>query len=725
MALNFLKFKNEPISEIEVDENSISIPSKSILDVSFDGISIGPNQHFLEQFLPKFKDSKDHLIVFTGPSNGGKTFSLFGGKDNLGLLPKLTEQAFFEKKKVYITALEMYQTDLYDILGNGKKIIHRSKAKVLEITVDDDDLAEENVLLEKLVKFFFSLLKQRKTAATYKNLNSSRSHLILSLFVAEANYDFDTEQNEESTEHFLNDFNVQKLIFCDLCGNERVTETQATGTRLAEANIINTDLMFFWTWIRGISKGVHVSERNSSLTFLLSKMLRGHGKVQTVLINCVDGDDLTNVNEALKNSRFTDSAFTRLSTRKSLLPQNMQQNNQQKGYVDISKEELEELYTKINSLERENEMLRNSVENMADNTQSQLQTLTEDLRQRTNKLATYISKYEALNVSCNELIDSNEYLRDENEKLKQRIEGLVKTQSLHVIKGNTPLSKQNNTSSVISKFKNGKNSSKAQLEDENRLRSSSKFNIKAQTKTPVSLAVEDPNGKRTLLYQGFATPTKTGGTAVTFETITYAEERLFEDDEPEIVDKYHFNDQMMATSSSSSSSLSESHHSSKFEFEEDDIDVGITKTPEMRSKQEKIAAEQSQMKSVAMIFSPDPRFNQQQKEEEFDKEPKQESQQVEQIMEIMDETPKKHIGGPNSKYSQFMKHGTPLKNSPLRNQINVFSEETVLAKEISITTEMDIFSPAISNVDFGKSTDKFNIDVDVEIETPIKMAPDL
>ena len=112
--------------------------------------------------------------------------------------------------------------------------------------------------------------KARAVGCHNMNEHSSRSHLVVGLRV-------------EGTNVATGAKSRGKLHMIDLAGSERVGKTDATGTRLKEAQAINKSLSALGDVInalavRGKKKG-HVPFRNSKLTFLLENSLGGDSKV--------------------------------------------------------------------------------------------------------------------------------------------------------------------------------------------------------------------------------------------------------------------------------------------------------------------------------------------------------------------------------------------------------------------------------------------------------------
>jgi kinesin family member C2/C3 len=113
--------------------------------------------------------------------------------------------------------------------------------------------------------------KGRSTFATDMNDHSSRSHLILSLYVRT-----DNKLTGEKT--------ASKLHLIDLAGSERVSRSNAMGERLREAQNINTSLSALGDVIQSLKQHLaHIPYRNCKLTRILSDSLGGKSKTLLVV----------------------------------------------------------------------------------------------------------------------------------------------------------------------------------------------------------------------------------------------------------------------------------------------------------------------------------------------------------------------------------------------------------------------------------------------------------
>ncbi|GLC37409.1 hypothetical protein PLESTM_000580500 [Pleodorina starrii] len=220
-------------------------------------------------------DGFNVAIMAYGQTGSGKTFTMEGPEGNPGVnlraladLFKLAE----ERSAVFTTTfsasvLEIYNEQIYDLLVSGAQ-----DGDKLDVKQGSDGMYVPGLKLEEVhnmgeVTAMISRGKSnRSTFATNMNEHSSRSHLVLSVYV--------------NCVSKLNGTALRgKLHLIDLAGSERLSRTGAQGDRLKEAQAINKSLSALGDVIQALQqRNAHIPYRNSKLTRLLEDSLGGNSK---------------------------------------------------------------------------------------------------------------------------------------------------------------------------------------------------------------------------------------------------------------------------------------------------------------------------------------------------------------------------------------------------------------------------------------------------------------
>lgn len=184
---------------------------------------------------------------------------------------------------IWITFVEIYNELVYDLLKPSKSSSISSVAgaalkdkKSLKISGNCGKVFINGVTsvcvknsLEAL-KLLRGGLQKVAYASTSINSNSSRSHCIF--FVDVLKYYRSGVITETSYK------------FCDLAGSERLDKTGNIGSRLKEAQRINTSLMVLGRCLDAANKSDRIPYRESKLTTLLQAALQGKEKL-TMIVN--------------------------------------------------------------------------------------------------------------------------------------------------------------------------------------------------------------------------------------------------------------------------------------------------------------------------------------------------------------------------------------------------------------------------------------------------------
>ncbi|OXB62837.1 hypothetical protein ASZ78_008055 [Callipepla squamata] len=158
---------------------------------------------------------------------------------------------------------------------------------------------------EEAFEAFWKGQKKRRIANTQLNRESSRSHGVFFIKLAQAPLDADGDNVLQEKEQIT----LSQLSLVDLAGSERTNRTKAEGNRLREAGNINQSLMTLRTCIEVLREnqmcGTNkiVPYRDSKLTHLFKNYFDGEGKVRMIV--CVN-PKAEDYEESLQVMRFAE-----------------------------------------------------------------------------------------------------------------------------------------------------------------------------------------------------------------------------------------------------------------------------------------------------------------------------------------------------------------------------------------------------------------------------------
>ena len=290
---------------------------------------------FQEIGLPlvkKFLSGYNSTIFAYGQTGTGKTHTIIGPleslfddkNENFGLIPNVLNFLFEQKeeaKKIIkesskekvekidyslsCSCIEIYNEQLIDLLNNNSQF---DKAdEILKIREDPkkgmyiENLTEQEIDSAKKAKeLLISGFKNRHVASTSMNRESSRSHLIYTLFL--------------STELEIGDgvliMRSSRMHLVDLAGSERQKYTNTQGQRIKEAGNINKSLSILGNVINAViefneGKTKFVPFRDSKLTYYLKDSIGGNSK--TVIIGNIS-QSYIQINETQSTLNFIQRA---------------------------------------------------------------------------------------------------------------------------------------------------------------------------------------------------------------------------------------------------------------------------------------------------------------------------------------------------------------------------------------------------------------------------------
>ncbi len=245
-----------------------------------------------------------------GQTGAGKTHTVLGDDSDPGILFRgieslysLAQRSLEEDNKRYtirVSAIELYNEQVFDLLQTQQRRrfqpLHVREHKLQGFYVDKLT-GVRCPTAKSCSRTIKSAVRQRKIGAHDMNARSSRSHLIITLYVDGKSVDG------------MGPSSFGRLAIVDLAGSERLKVSKSSNVK--ESGFINKSLYTLGKVINGISnfggsnvamKSVQVPYRDSVLTKLLISSLGG--ECMTTMVACVSpGSDA--VSETIRTLGFS------------------------------------------------------------------------------------------------------------------------------------------------------------------------------------------------------------------------------------------------------------------------------------------------------------------------------------------------------------------------------------------------------------------------------------
>lgn len=227
-------------------------------------------------------EGKSACVFAYGQTASGKTFTMLGTEQALGVIPRAIDLAFAHAERssarggtVYdfrVAYCELYCDQVFDLLSASRTPLTLRQAgnngPVVAVGLSWIGVSSRG----QLYQLIGAANQSRATATTNKNDNSSRSHTVLQL---------------EVTVRSVGDAQARKtgvLSLIDLAGSERVSASGVIGAQLKETQAINASLAVLGDVVSAIAAGrTHVPFRESKLTRMLEPYLVA-SEAKTVLL---------------------------------------------------------------------------------------------------------------------------------------------------------------------------------------------------------------------------------------------------------------------------------------------------------------------------------------------------------------------------------------------------------------------------------------------------------
>ncbi|XP_020781141.2 kinesin-like protein KIF23 isoform X2 [Boleophthalmus pectinirostris] len=202
---------------------------------------------------------------------------------------------------VFVSYIEIYNNYIYDLLEDSSEDPIKPKPPQSKLLREDFNhnmyvsgcVEMEVKSAEEAFQVFWKGQKRRKVANTRLNRESSRSHSVFIIKLAQAPLDADGDNILQDKTQVV----LSQLCLVDLAGSERSTRTGAEGTRIREAGNINQSLLTLRTCIEVLREnqlcGTNkmVPYRDSKVTHLFKNYFDGEGKVKMIVCVNPKADD--------------------------------------------------------------------------------------------------------------------------------------------------------------------------------------------------------------------------------------------------------------------------------------------------------------------------------------------------------------------------------------------------------------------------------------------------
>merc|ERR1712176_1709443 len=287
-----LKIVDDKGKQLRFEFDEIYTPQTTQVQVSEDAT----------EYIQSVMDGYNVSIFAYGQTGSGKTYTMEGPRENPGVnlralkhLFKITEERSPQfQYNIKVSIFEIYNEKINDLIIGAEEKLNNAGKKKKKDKKDTKKKKGDNFKIrhlpdgsvevvgltkvpvrsdEDIIKLNDIAKKNRSASATDMNAHSSRSHMLLVVYVSGINI-------PANIKYF------GKLYLVDLAGSERVKKSGATGQALKEAQNINKSLSALGDVMQALQKKEKfIPYRNSTLTDLMANALGGNAKT-IMFINC-------------------------------------------------------------------------------------------------------------------------------------------------------------------------------------------------------------------------------------------------------------------------------------------------------------------------------------------------------------------------------------------------------------------------------------------------------
>ncbi|NWZ64648.1 CENPE protein, partial [Acrocephalus arundinaceus] len=335
-------------------------------------------------------------IFAYGQTASGKTYTMMGNEDSVGIIPKAIQHVFKiiceipdREFLLRVSYMEIYNETITDLLCDKRKKKPLGIREDVNRNTYVEDLIEEVVVApEQVMEWIRKGERNRHYGETKMNEHSSRSHTIFRMIIESR------ERSDPANANCDGAVMVSHLNLVDLAGSERASQTGSEGVRLKEGCNINRSLFILGQVIKRLcdDPAGFINYRDSKLTRILQNSLGGNAK--TVIICTITP---VSFDETLSTLQFANTAKGMKNTPKvnEVLDDDALLKRYRKEILDLKKQ-LEEVSSKTQIHAMEKDQLAQLLEE-----KNSLQKVQEDkIRNLTEMLVTSASFGSKRNVKA-------------------------------------------------------------------------------------------------------------------------------------------------------------------------------------------------------------------------------------------------------------------------------------------------------------------------------------
>ncbi|KAM4780808.1 centromere-associated protein E isoform 2-T2 [Cyanocitta cristata] len=335
-------------------------------------------------------------IFAYGQTASGKTYTMMGNEDSVGIIPKAIQHVFKiiceipdREFLLRVSYMEIYNETITDLLCDSRKKKPLGIREDVNRNTYVEDLIEEVVVApEQVMEWIRKGERNRHYGETKMNEHSSRSHTIFRMIIESR------ERSDPANASCDGAVMVSHLNLVDLAGSERASQTGSEGVRLKEGCNINRSLFILGQVIKKLcdDPSGFINYRDSKLTRILQNSLGGNAK--TVIICTITP---VSFDETLSTLQFANTAKGMKNTPKvnEVLDDDALLKRYRKEILDLKKQ-LEEVSSKTQIHAMEKDQLAQLLEE-----KNSLQKVQEDrIRNLTEMLVTSASFASKQNVKA-------------------------------------------------------------------------------------------------------------------------------------------------------------------------------------------------------------------------------------------------------------------------------------------------------------------------------------